>query len=251
MSKPLRHWYRAVLVGCVLFGGAHGGQANINLEWRPAVYTVNVGDVVDLPLYAISTSGVDHPIAAIDLILDWGPAHLRLEGVINNGPYDWLSSEFPDDSPADGLNNTWLDGDAYYLALARWDAPALAPPEGLRVATFRFTALAETSTTEVTIPETAGDYTRTVVWDGEIAGLNILGARGTAMLTIRDCPGCDFDEDGDVDLGDFAVLQSCFGGNDAPPTSVCPVGACSDLDGDEDSDLVDYAIFHKSLTDPS
>ena len=80
--------------------------------------------------------------------------------------------------------------------------------------------------------------------------MNVLGSRGTATLTIRDCPGSDFDEDGDVDLGDFAVLQSCFSGDDGPPTSACPVGVCSDLNGDGDVDLGDYAIFNEGYTGP-
>lgn len=62
--------------------------------------------------------------------------------------------------------------------------------------------------------------------------------------TSRYDTGCDaygdFDDDGDVDLVDFSLFQTCFGG-DAGVT----VGPCASLDrdGDEVVDLSDYTAF--------
>ncbi len=57
----------------------------------------------------------------------------------------------------------------------------------------------------------------------------------------------DFDGDGDVDLGDFARLQTCLSlrGGDLP--SSCSAG---DFDGDGDIDLIDYQRFQAAMTRP-
>jgi hypothetical protein len=55
-------------------------------------------------------------------------------------------------------------------------------------------------------------------------------------------PGdCDFNQDGTIDLADFAGLQGCFTGADAGPA---PAGcAMFHADLDNDVDLDDYAHF--------
>lgn len=55
------------------------------------------------------------------------------------------------------------------------------------------------------------------------------------------CP--DFDGDGDVDSGDFAVFAQCFGGSFNPPAPSCPGGVDADLDLDGDVDPGDFAVF--------
>lgn len=58
------------------------------------------------------------------------------------------------------------------------------------------------------------------------------------------CPLCDdgdADQDGDVDLDDFAQFQLCFGG---PAAGLCN---CLDMDNDNDVDLDDYALFQPAL----
>ena len=57
-------------------------------------------------------------------------------------------------------------------------------------------------------------------------------------------PG-DFDDDGDVDLADLLVLQSCFAGPDAAPPPNC---TAADLDGDGDVDLADVVTFQSLFT---
>lgn len=70
---------------------------------------------------------------------------------------------------------------------------------------------------------------------GTMAGTIILS--GSAALPA---PG-DLDEDGDVDLNDFAGFQACFNGAARPPT--IPGCELADVDGDGDVDLNDFAQF--------
>ena len=51
----------------------------------------------------------------------------------------------------------------------------------------------------------------------------------------------DFDDNGVVDMSDFAVLQDCFTGPDnGPPDSGCDAG---DFDADDDVDATDFTLF--------
>ncbi len=54
----------------------------------------------------------------------------------------------------------------------------------------------------------------------------------------------DFDEDGDVDLGDYAAFQVCFGG-EGPLGGECAPG---DFDADGALDLFDYSGFEANFT---
>jgi len=59
----------------------------------------------------------------------------------------------------------------------------------------------------------------------------------------------DFDADGDVDLADFGVFQSCFNGpNRAAKQTGCDA---ADLDGDRDVDLGDFGMFQSCFNGPN
>lgn len=53
----------------------------------------------------------------------------------------------------------------------------------------------------------------------------------------------DIDNDGDIDVNDYGVFQTCFDGPGNPPHSGCPEFADADLDNDGDVDLDDYGLF--------
>ena len=55
------------------------------------------------------------------------------------------------------------------------------------------------------------------------------------------CPA-DFDGDADVDVDDFAILQACLGGPDAP---VAPNCSPEDIDADGDVDQTDYGLLQR------
>jgi hypothetical protein len=63
-------------------------------------------------------------------------------------------------------------------------------------------------------------------------------------------PACaDFDADADVDLADFARLQSCFNGPNRPARQPDCSGA--DLDADGDVDLADFGLFQGCFNGPN
>jgi uncharacterized repeat protein (TIGR02543 family) len=59
----------------------------------------------------------------------------------------------------------------------------------------------------------------------------------------------DFDADTDVDLVDFAHLQSCFNGPNRPAAK--PSCEDADLDGDRDVDLTDFFMFQTCFNGPN
>jgi hypothetical protein len=120
----------------------------------------------------------------MDIILLWDPDVITLVGVVDNGPYDWLTSGFTDDSVFDGLNDTFLDGNALYTAYAQLGVPAWAPPEGLLVTTFQFIGSVNPGFCWITEPRYAGAYTETRIIDGEIPALHVEGVLGKATAGV-------------------------------------------------------------------
>ncbi|MCP4247146.1 MAG: hypothetical protein GY778_08860 [bacterium] len=53
----------------------------------------------------------------------------------------------------------------------------------------------------------------------------------------------DLDFDGDMDLDDWTILESCLGGPAVPPAATCPPDVDPDLTGDGPADLADFATF--------
>jgi hypothetical protein len=106
----------------------------------------------------------------------------------------------------------------------------------------------EADTITVALPTaslTAGTYTGTVTVNASGAG----NSPRTVVVTLRVFSGADFDEDFDIDLGDFSFFQACFNGPDrAAALAECPP---SDFDGDRDVDLSDFAAFQACFNGPN
>jgi len=233
-------------------------SANVDLELRTRLPFVRVGDTVEVGLYAVSDDGTDQPLAGVDAILSWDPDVLQLIGRIDNGPYDWLVSMFPNDSGIDGLNADcspevfctsytgipYNDGDALYQAVGQpgLDPPPLATPEGLLVATIVFWVTEEVPTTTLGFLEEAGAASATTVADAIDLGANITGELRPLELAIAPCATRgDFDGDCRVGREDYGGFAPCLTG---PAISTSP-GDCelADLDGDADADLSDFAAL--------
>jgi hypothetical protein len=229
------------------FTGAYG---SINLEWRPESQTVVIGETVSIGLYVVSDDDSDQSIAAMDVILDWDSGLLEMIGIDSSGPYVWMFLGFPDDSGLGGLNDTFADGDALLSALSQLgsDNAARATPDGLLVATIQFVALAGTPLTVLTVPEQRGQFTRTVVFDGETPSLDVHGDLGSASVTVWPCDRMDADSDTDIDLLDFARIQICFTGSGFGASTACQCAFDSDVD--HDVDTVDFEAFADVFAGP-
>jgi len=234
---------------CALAGRSGLAVANlIDLEWRPSYVVVTPGEVVRLQLVAVSQDAVDDPISVMDVIFVWDTAYLSLLGVVNNGPYSWLSSGLPPNASG-GLNVSLADGDALYTARSRFppSSPAYATSNGLHAATIEFLALTEVSSTGVAIEEERNGAETFVV--SSIPGLDVSGSLGSAEIVVSDCDLFDFDADGDVDLRDFQALQHCMGPGVAPLSNVACL-CCFDADRDGLIELADVAAFDAALVGP-
>jgi uncharacterized lipoprotein YddW (UPF0748 family) len=80
-------------------------------------------------------------------------------------------------------------------------------------------------------------------------GCGSIMSSDAALTVAAPFAKADLDRDGDVDLTDFALFQSCFNGPNRPSAAGCP--ANSDFDGDEDVDLTDFAIFQACFNGPN
>jgi len=182
---------------------------------------VVAGEIVEIDLYAVSETATNQPISALSAIVVWDSSRIELLGNVDNGPYNWLVSGFPDDSQLDGLNNTFLDGNALYQALMMTapNPPAIATTEGLWVTTLQFRALSA-GMAEVDVIAACGQSTETVVLDAETLGLDITGTLGPpATVDIIECFG-----DEDCDDGEFCTgVETCI-------DSVCVAGTTPDCD---------------------
>lgn len=235
---------RSLLLAAILATSASMAEAAINLEWRPFEKIARPGEVVDIGLYAVSDSGSNQTISAMDVLLEWDASTLQLVGLVNNGPYTWFQSGFLPDSGLDGLNNTYADGNAKYTALAQFGNPAIATPGGLLITTIRFNALAETALNQIDIPAMLGQSSQTAVYGTAFPGQDVTGVTGDAVVMI--CQGAsdadiNIDATGNaLDIPDFvtAILESSVEYND-----VCH----ADFSGNKVVDVNDITGFVNRL----
>lgn len=251
----------------VVLGGTAPSAAEVDLEWRAASRLLQVGEVVEVALYAVSSDGTDQPFAGLDAVIGWDPGVLELIGKVDNGPYFWAASWFPNDEGVDGLNAdcatdrfcdpyTWLpysDGDALYGAFAlNLDAPPVATAEGLLVTTLLFLPLDRADLTDVRFLVSAGDSSATrvvAVYEGETQV--ITGALTGLTFSIEACGvRGDFDGDCVVSLADVAEFTQCMAGPDEPVADAgCQAADTGGL-GDGDADLRDFAAIQWLFSGP-
>ena len=161
----------------------------VDLEWRAESDTVAVGDILRVGLYAVADNdqGADEPFVLAVALLHWEPAHLLLVGTDDIGPYYWWpywSDGFVDDSGIDGLNDTWLDGNANWQGWAGLGDLPVATPDGLLLTTFEFIALAPTPETTIWLEPDYGTWSHTAAYDDEYGGWNIVDELGSAVVEV-------------------------------------------------------------------
>ncbi len=220
----------------------------IDLEFRPSFQVVAPGETVSVGLYAVSADATDDVISVMDVVLTWDPTFLSLQGVVNNGPYNWLSSGLPFNAIGD-LNVDLTDGDATYTARSRF-APqpsAMATSTGLLVTTIQFTAVVETSGVSLDMVESLGIASTKVISD--IPAFDVHGTLDGATVVVQSCAASDIDDDTDVDLVDFAAFQRC---NNVELTNQFAIDCLCAFDSDNDGDIdpADFASFAAGITGP-
>jgi hypothetical protein len=211
----------------------------VNLLFSPTSGTVMVGSTIQLGLIAQSATCFPQDIGSVQVILSWDPTRLQLMGHLDNGPYAWVSSAFPNDSSLDGLNAPYgpvpgNDGTAWYVAVASFVEGAPATPAGLLVTTFQFQALTATPSTSVSIISHVGSFTYSDVL-GEGIFNSITGTLGTSVFNVVQCLNASHCNDGNVCTTDACVGGACVNSNNTSPcddgqyctvTDVCSGGAC-------------------------
>lgn len=249
---------------CAVVMASPRATANINLQWRVSVQVVRVGRTVEVGLYAVSDDDGEQPIGGIDAILSWDPGAIELVDKIDNSPYIWSISWFPEDPGLESLNADcgadafcepysgmpFNDGDALYQSLMQFppNPPPYATPDGLLVTTMRFKALTVTPATEIGLLEAIGEQSTTVA-DTEDLGADVTGTLGSVVLSIAACGSWgDFDGDCGVDLVDFEQFEACLTGpGDTSAGSQCQA---ADFDSDGDADLRDVGRLQLAFTGP-
>src|ERR1043166_8238259 len=109
----------AVVLALAAMGvGATRSHANISLAFRPGSQVVTIGQQVNVGLYAVSDDETTQLLAAMQVIIQWDPAVVRLDGFTNNGAPISFSGFLTDPY---GLNegNPRHDGNGIFYALAQ------------------------------------------------------------------------------------------------------------------------------------
>ncbi len=176
---------------------AASAEVLIDLALRPAVQRVDIGAVIEIGLYAMPNGASEQTFIGLDLVLTWNPSVLELsEGPIDNGPHSWsfLAPGFYSDDQLDRLNADcgkdvfcvpytgvpFNDGNAWFQAGSFADA--VAPEDGLLIATFRFNTVGAALQTDTVIEAAIGEWAVTRVL--QRGGTNVTGDLGNANVTI-------------------------------------------------------------------
>ena len=226
-------------VAASLLATAAFAYSTIALSLHGPTAPVVVNQTIDVKLRATQEAPtfVGQNFVAIDCILQWNPADLKLLGLTSTGSVSLLSSYFP--TPANdytGINEVSppQDGTGLYYGLAPLGNPVQVSTTGVQVTTFRFKVLRPfTSSTVAILPElTVTVPADTAVYDGTVPGLNVSGTlSGAVVVQTPPCPA-DIDRSGSVDGADLATLLGQWG-----------VAGSADLNGSGMVDGSDLAVL--------
>jgi len=224
----IRNIAAALLAALAATAAARADNA-INLSLVGPSSDVVVGQTFEVKLRAASLPSsnlVGVSFIGIDCVIKWDPTKVQLLGLSSTGSVPLMNSYLP--SPASdytGVNESSppADGNALYYAFANFGNPVQVSSNGVQVTTFRFKAIAEfqSSSVEILPSYTVRQRADTVVYDGTVPGLDVLGAISAATVTQAPPCRCDLDGDGIVGGGDLGVMLNNWG-----------AGGSGDFDGD-------------------
>jgi|GEM_PF-3169574 len=154
----------------ILAAGSEVQATLTDISLEPSSSTVAVGDPFNLQVW-LRSDPTGQEFDCFDMVFEWDDTYVRLDGVTEDGPYNWMEVFFPVKLPD-------------YAVLTCF-APFLLPsPEtNLHAATLNFTALSVTNLTSINIldkSEGTGIY---------FVGANLLQDRYGADVTIVPVPG--------------------------------------------------------------
>lgn len=221
-----KRWLGGFVATGLLAASAAG---DVNLEWRPATVSAPVCGEVDLGLYAVADSGVNEPMAAVQVVFTWDNGALQLLGLDYTGAPSWLSAGFPLAIPLNEASPP-QDGDGYFQALAPLGLAVEATPAGRLLVTFRFKVVGENPAAPLDMQANYGGQ-ETIVWSGVTPNTRITGTLSGAVVDAQPRCAGDLDCDGQTSFADFAILSASWGG---------PGG---DLTGDATTDFADFAVL--------
>lgn len=175
---------RRFALACLPFAGASIAFAGVDLRLETDTSQAGVDSIVEVRLVAKSTTANAEAISGLDAIVTWDAGSLKLLGAeAKNAPL-WLLAGLFNDALADGLNNTYDDGNAYFQALSQFTTPAMATPAGLSVARFRFRALSPSAGAEIRVVRSLGGVTRSRVFQFGAVNTDILSVLGSLSVKV-------------------------------------------------------------------
>jgi hypothetical protein len=180
----------ALALSLVLLGLlAAPAPASINLEWRPPLSTVTVGDTVGVGLYAVSDSSREQLFSTTQVYVAWNPTYVQLTGVNDAGAVGWLTRTGFPVGDAYGLNEAAppADGSGLWVGFGPLGSQNFlhATPAGALLTTFSLRALAQTTGTPLAAER--GDWGGLPITkiNGTVPNTNVLGTIGPAgMIAI-------------------------------------------------------------------
>ncbi len=197
----MNYFAKQSLVSCLVIAGAMA-NANVNLDFRPDSQTVAVGDIVSVEVYAVSDSLANQGFSAGDLLVTWDTAYLNPISYTNAGAgYPWGNSGFIFPT----LNGSLSDGSAEWsFERQLFGAIPQATPAGLKLTTLRFTAVAPTTQTTVSMPAAFGGR-NTRIFDPFVPNTNIVGTRDSGAFVAITLPATNIS-------GNIFLQDTLFGG---------------------------------------
>ncbi|GJM25275.1 MAG: hypothetical protein DHS20C16_16900 [Phycisphaerae bacterium] len=169
-----------------------------------------------------------------------------LDGLSYNGQYGWLIGGIVDIPPGAGVFVEAIEQSEGLMAFEQGTFDPIFETQGTD-AVWQWDGF---MTHNWYAAETCGKYEATYeIYVGDAAGDRLPGfASDVVTLFWQFVPETDLgdlDEDGDVDLLDFAEFQTCFTGSDA--STMASHCGCFDFDGDDDVDQSDFEVIESEF----
>lgn len=129
-----------LLCGLAISVGKSEAQSTAKVDLLLAApRSVQYGEIFLVPVIARSDESVN--VATIEIVLEYEEDLMFLTGW-HEPKYDWPMSGFYPDAELDGLNNSWIDGDAWLECMAEFNEVFEVDQQGELVGFLEFVAWA-------------------------------------------------------------------------------------------------------------